>query len=381
MLVAAAILTAMIGGLLQVLQPMQARVAAEGERIDLQQRLRVAADRVAATVGQAGAGPLVGGVRGPLGRWTATILPYRIGRVAPDPPVGVRFRSDAVSVLTVPLTASQALLHQHAPAGTTSLSIDWPDSCPPSTPLSVCGFREGTHALVVDGTGRAEMVLVSAATADRLDLDGAGLSWPFRAGAVVVEASIRSLALRVDAAGVSRLSQYDGFGGEFPLVDHVERLEFSYFGDPRPPTLQMPPPGAPGDPTATYGAPPPAPGYDDPDDAWPAGENCLFRMTGGAQEPRLSILAPTSALVPLPAGALTDGPWCPDAGNPRAFDADLLRVRRVRVRLRLQAAAAGVRGPAGPLFARPGTARAADRLVPDLEVQFDVVPANLRAVS
>ena len=33
----------------------------------------------------------------------------------------------------------------------------------------------------------------------------------------------------------------------------------------------------------------------------------------------------------LTAGQLTDGPWCPNATSTNRFDADLLRIRKVRV--------------------------------------------------
>ena len=39
--------------------------------------------------------------------------------------------------------------------------------------------------------------------------------------------------------------------------------------------------------------------------------------------------------------------------------------------------AATLRGPAGVLFARAGSGRQWDRLVPDQAVQFDVTPRNL----
>jgi hypothetical protein len=74
---------------------------------------------------------------------------------------------------------------------------------------------------------------------------------------------------------------------------------------------------------------------------------------------------------------LTDGPWCPDPLSPVRFDADLLRVRRIHVTLRVQSALPALRGPAGTLFARGGTARAGDRYVPDIVAQFDVAPRNM----
>ena len=80
---------------------------------------------------------------------------------------------------------------------------------------------------------------------------------------------------------------------------------------------------------------------------------------------------------PLPPARLTDGPWLPDAVDPSRFDADLARVKRVGVSVRVQAAAP-FRGAAGPLFMRAGTAVSPARLVPDIHVRFDVA---LRAID
>jgi hypothetical protein len=95
--------------------------------------------------------------------------------------------------------------------------------------------------------------------------------------------------------------------------------------------------------------------------------------------PRLSVLGSGGALVRLTEGHLTDGPWCPDPFHPARFDADLLRIRRVVVRVRVQAAIESLRGPAGSLFRRGGTARTAARVVPDLEATVQVAPGNLVA--
>jgi hypothetical protein len=72
-----------------------------------------------------------------------------------------------------------------------------------------------------------------------------------------------------------------------------------------------------------------------------------------------------------------DGPWCPDVVAKNRYDADLLRIRRVRFTLRVQTALASLRGPAGALFMNAGTSRAGNRVVPDMEVQLDVTPRNL----
>src|SRR5262249_3592976 len=110
-----------------------------------------------------------------------------------------------------------------------------------------------------------------------------------------------------------------------------------------------------------------------------AGENCVFELDpAGASVSRLPPLAaPGVSVVPLTSADLSDGPWCPDRGAPDRWDADLLRVRMVVVTLRVQAASASLRGPAGALFTHAGTSRAARRMTPDLEVRLSVTPRNL----
>jgi prepilin-type N-terminal cleavage/methylation domain-containing protein len=166
------------------------------------------------------------------------------------------------------------------------------------------------------------------------------------------------------ASGALQLMHYNGANGDFPVLDNVAYLSFAYFGDPRPPTI-LPPPGAGDDP--------------DTGDEYPPGENCVFGRTDGELVPRLPTLSAGVALVPLGAQAFTDGPWCPSVTTVNRFDADLWRIRQVRVRLRVQTGAAIFRGPAGALFSHAGTARGALRLVPDLDLRFDVAPRNLNA--
>jgi hypothetical protein len=87
----------------------------------------------------------------------------------------------------------------------------------------------------------------------------------------------RTYYLRNAAAGMFQLMQYDGGFSDLPMLDHVVRLSFDYFGP------------------ATAGGP-------------------LARF-----EP----------------ATLVDGPWIEDAAH-RRFDADLLRVREVRALIRLE---------------------------------------------
>lgn len=116
------------------------------------------------------------------------------------------------------------------------------------------------------------------------------------------------------ATNTFQLMHYDGAKTDLPVADHVVKLEFEYFG------------------------------------------------TGDMR---------------LDPAALQNGPWEPDDTDPNRFDADLLNIRRVRVTLRVQAASAALRGPAGILFMQGGSATSRERYVPDREIRFDVSPRNL----
>lgn len=182
-------------------------------------------------------------------------------------------------------------------------------------------------------------------------------------------------SLKTDAAGTHQLAMYDGTTNpDVPVVDNVVGLSFAYYGDPQPPIMRKPITDPVG-PWTTYGAPP----YAAAVAPFAAGENCTFVNDGSpTPRPRLAAFAaPSDALVKLTPAQLTDGPWCPDDAAAGRFDADLLRVRRVAVTLRVQAGVAALRGPAGLLFTYGGTARSAVAWVPDQEIHFDVAPRNL----
>ncbi len=121
----------------------------------------------------------------------------------------------------------------------------------------------------------------------------------------------RTYYLKGAASNTFELMQYDGRQADLPVVDHVARLAFEYFGDPER----------------------------------------------------------------LDPSVLTDGPWRED-GSHRRFDADLLRVRHVRVHLGVESAIASLRGPAGALFAHGGSSTAPERLVPDQEIELHITMRN-----
>ena len=131
------------------------------------------------------------------------------------------------------------------------------------------------------------------------------------------DTAIRSDTYYLDSdvsGGVYQLRHYDGGESDLPVVDHVVKLEFEYFG---------------------------------------------------ADQTRID------------SSVLQDGPWYPSQTDANRFDVDLLNIRRVRVTLRVQAARADLRGPAGVLFMHGGTAVSRERYLPDREIRFDISPRNL----
>jgi hypothetical protein len=251
-------------------------------------------------------------------------------------------------------------------------------NCPIATATQVCGFEAGARVLIVDDAGQWDTFNVDQINGGIITLRHRGAQSPFAfpAGAVLSEVRIATYFLKTDAIGTSQLVRYDGWATELPVVDDIVGLKFEYFGDPNPPRLTGRPLDGPG-PWTTYGPRPPKIG--ETRGNWPPGENCAFAVANGEHVSRLTPFGAGTRAVALPPSLLTDGPWCPDAVALNRFDADLLRIRRVRVTVRVQSPLASLRG-AGVRFAKPGTARAADLSVPDLEVQFDVAPRNLNIV-
>jgi hypothetical protein len=238
--------------------------------------------------------------------------------------------------------------------------------------------------LIFDGSGEYDTFLVSSVEADVVHVDRPGGGRPFAPYQAhttsAVEVSHVAYALKLDpsAEAFQLVTRRGAAGSEVPVVDHVVALSFEYFGDPAPPVLTRPL-SYPVGPWTTYGPAPPLPSQPAPN-GFPAGENCTFAADPitSAPAPRLAVLTGgADGLVQLTNAQLTDGPWCPSGAAPDRWDADLLRVRRVRVAVTVESANAALRGPAGILFARGGTSTRADKWLPDRRITFDVTPRNM----
>jgi len=379
LLLASLITLIVVGGAFELAAPAQRMFQAQPEAADMQQRMRVAVDALRRDLVMAGAGTYAGPALGPLNDIVAPVMPLRAFGDAPDQAQNIFFRSDAISFLYVPSTPSQTRLSAALAPGALDPLIETPQNCPLTTSQQVCGFASGDRVLLTDAGGDWDVYSVDQVVNGAMTLlhRGPPSSTSYPLGSALSAIRAGSYFLKSDvAAGTYQLMRHDGWITELPVVDEVVALEFRYFGTAQAPQLTGAPLDVTPGPWTTYGPPPPPIALTR--GSWPAGENCIFGVVNGAHVPRLTTIASGGlTLVELTSSMLTDGPWCPDAISPNRFDADLLRVRRIHVSLRVQSALASLRGPAGLLFAHGGTARAGDRYVPDLVTQFDVTPRNL----
>ena len=372
MTVSMGLMIVVTGSIFALLNPGQGNFVAEPEVADMQQRTRLAADTLYKDLVMTGAGSYAGDNPMALSYFFAPVMPFRQGRLQDDPPG--TFRSDAITLMMVPATTAQSNIAQPMPAKSAELKVSEDPNCPPSKADQLCGFKEGMSVLIYDESGSYDLFSITEVQAQALhlqhNLDDLGKIYD--AGSKIVQIQSHTYYLRTDVATKTyQLMHYDGADNDVPVVDNVVGLEFEYFGDPQPPITIGKPLTNPVGPWTTYGPKPPPLTLD----------NCVFMNDGSpVPAPRLPVLGPggvTTTLVKLTQGQLTDGPWCPDANSPNRFDADLFRIRKIGVRIRLQTGNDSLRGPASALFTYGGTSRGGNKYIPDQEVRFQVTPRNL----
>ena len=357
-LVAMTITVTITAAVLAVISPSQGIAVRQPEFADMQQRLRAGVDVLRHDLLMAGAGSYTGVQSGSLVGFFAPVMPYSRGASASrDDGPGV-FRTDAVTVVYVPSTASQTTLRiPMADASTADVSAE--AGCPVND--FACGFGPGVSAAVYDSTGAFDVFSVTNAGPGGLltlqHLQRGPLATTYAAGTKIVEIVRRTYFF--DAAA-KQLMRDDGGTASYAALENVAGLTFEYYGDPEPPAFSRPGTAR----SVTYGPSPPP--LDVSQAPWPPGENCTWQVVAGGQTPRLLSLGSAGELIRLTSGQLADGPWCPHSASENRFDADLLRIRKIRVSIRVQAG--------NPLLR---AARSVVRAVPDQSVQFDVVPRNM----
>jgi hypothetical protein len=333
LVVASAVLLVTTVSVFRLLDDGVARSTFWNEAADLQQRARVAADTLSSVVHSAGAGPDTGS----LSQFFAAVEPKRrtsggAGTVA-------------ITVRHVPANAPRSTLTAPLAPGAGVVNIARHSGCPDGT--VACGFDSGMDVVIFDTTGNWDTMLVQSIAPDTLGVVDrpAPRSVTYDSGAQV--AQVVESTVYYDGTDGTLRREHPGVSN-MPLLDNVVDLQFEYFGDPSPPLTPRPPTGV---------------------------ANCLFDSTG-ARLTLPTLVADHGPFASLPVAMLTDGPMC--GSGATAYDVDLLRIRMIRVEIRLQTGVAMLRGLGSHLFARPGGARASDRMLPDVRLSLAFSPRNLQ---
>lgn len=391
MLIATVIMMAVTGATFTLMNPAHGIFAAQPEVSDMQQRLRIAMETLQKDLLMAGGGTYSGNNKlGSLGNYVATILPDREGNVTPDPPGTFKCTttfcssldaSDTITLMYVPPTSAQTTIRDAMPSQSAEIKVNAQAGCP--TGDNLCGFKEGMQVMIFDDTGTSDIFSITKVQDEALHLQhrGQDLSKAYAQNTYITQIAAVTYWLKTDSvAETYQLMRYDGYQTDAPIAENIVGMAFEYFAEPSPPVL-LKSVTDPIGPWTNYGPKPPAVGVDVASDTWGPGENCLFMVSGGAHVARTEMATPlgplNGPLVKLSAPQLTDGPWCPDGAMGNRFDADLLRIRKVRVTLRVQVGDKSLRGPTGAFFMRGGTATGGTRYIPDQEISFEVTPRNL----
>jgi prepilin-type N-terminal cleavage/methylation domain-containing protein len=295
--------------------------------VDVQQRARVAADALQRDLLMAGAGFSSGPATGPLSNFFPAVIPRRMGLQGADPDHVAR--SDVITVYRSDPGYVQTTLRDPLAPGASGLTVNDAPNCPARD--GVCGLAQDMTIVVFDEAGQFDWFTVGQIQNPIVSLrtHQRGLTSAYPSSAFVLAAESDTYW---HDPSTRQLRHYDGYQTDVPVADNVVSVSFEYFGDPDPPLRPKPPPGT---------------------------ANCLYDASGNSIS-GLAQLAAQGSLAPLSLSILSDGPWC-GAGDNR-FDADLLRVRSIRVTVRIQATQAANRGRV---------------VVPDFSASFVVSPRNL----
>lgn len=245
--------------------------------------------------------------------------------------------------------------------GVGRLAVDQPSpsesltlaSAPCPQDADLCGFAPDDVVAVFDGRGAFDLVELAAVAPALMRLTPrTALARAYPAGSWVVAVRVDRFGLVAQPDGSHTLTRVTSAGAREPMVDGIVSLAFRVWGHGAPPRLLD---RTSGRGVSQYGPMPPAAAEADPAGVFAVGEHCLAARDVTGPYSLLAALGPDPLHELVPA-MLDDGPWCPQAWAPDAYDADLFRVRRVDIHLRVGALADEVRGAAGLRFARGGTA-------------------------
>ncbi len=327
LLVSVAIVLGLLGVLFQLVDPSGGTVAVQSLVADVHQRQRAALGELHRHLLLAGSGPHPG-TNGVVAHLRPAVAPSLRGAASDLAP-----GADRVSVLYAPPGEAGALLAGAVTESRSTVGLLPSDVCALPCGLSDAG---GGLALVFDATGRSDLYRITDLTAATASLEHVGGGAPvYGAGAFIAPVLIRGFYHDLDA---EQLRVHNGAGSDLPLVDGVVGFAVRYFGVPQP---VLPPAGGS---AAAVAAP------------------CLVAAA--------TALPPVSGIAELDSTLFADELSC---GGGTPFDADLFRIRRVRIDLVLRVADIAWRLPA----TGPPLMQMRNDAVRDVAASLDVAPRSL----
>ena len=195
----------------------------QAEASDLQQRARVAAEKLQRDLAMAGSGPPDGAaIR--LVDLLGPIIPARTGFRLADPELSAF--SDRISILYVPADGWACALSGAMPAASADVPID--PAARGCGAAGLCGFLEGSRALVLDtrarGAGFELFTVTGIAGALAHGTPNVGFSQAYAPPSARVMPIVQR-TYYFDRSG-RRLMAYDGHLSDVPLLDNVVDLRF-----------------------------------------------------------------------------------------------------------------------------------------------------------
>jgi hypothetical protein len=211
-IVSMALTVALSGTILSLVTAGQALARTEPERIDLQQRARIARQALASELVDAGAGLERGSLAGPLNR--------RFPAVAPSADGGV-------TIWKTTSRDAQGLTAITVAPGATTITLQDSPQCPAGA--GACGFAAGSTAIVFTPAGCRAAVRIASVAANAVQLSTAVAGCTLDPGSAIAEGDVRTY--RVDAAAQQLVRRDEATGSSAPMLDGVSSLTAVYLAD------------------------------------------------------------------------------------------------------------------------------------------------------
>lgn len=211
-LVSAMLSVALSGAALSLVTVAQNLAHTQPERLDQQQRARVALQVLAAELRDAGAGIESGDLAGPLARFFPAVALSPAGGVTIWKTVSANAQGTTAFAVAV---------------GSSTVTLRDSPICPPGE--AACGFTPGTTAIAFTVSGCRTTMRIGAVTGSALELAAPLAGCALDAGAAVAQGEVRTY--RVDTVAHQLVRRDEATGSSAPLLDGVASLAVSLFAD------------------------------------------------------------------------------------------------------------------------------------------------------